>query len=77
MRRRIILAVTIAAPLLGDVSRRPSHSRSCRRRSRAHEVQAQQTPAGGTVIVKVINWRRPISSSCRRPRAARQTGRKC
>jgi hypothetical protein len=76
MRRRI-LALTIAAALFGGVAE-PALAQNSAGRSRAHEVQAQAEDAGGRHSHgEGDELARPISSSSRRPRAARLTGRKC
>jgi hypothetical protein len=57
MRRRIILAVTIAAALSGDVAA-PALAQSEAAPAIAAPVKSKpKTPAGGAVMVKVINWR--------------------
>src|SRR5271170_2913748 len=57
MRRRIILAVTIAAALSGDVAA-PALAQSESAPAAAAPMKSKpKTPAGGTVAVKVINWR--------------------
>jgi hypothetical protein len=59
MRRRIILAVTIAAALFGDVAAPAlAQSESAPAPAAAAPMKSKpKTPAGGTVTVKVINWR--------------------
>jgi len=57
MRRRIILAVTIAAALSGDVAA-PALAQSESAPAAAAPMKSKpKTPAGGTVAVKVTNWR--------------------
>jgi len=55
MRRRIILAVTIAAALFGDVAA-PALAQS-ESEPAAPMKSKPKTLAGGTITVKVINWR--------------------
>jgi hypothetical protein len=55
MRRRIILAVTIAAALFGDVAA-PALAQS-ESAPAAPMKSKPKTLAGGTITVKVINWR--------------------
>ena len=56
MRRRIILAVTIAAPLFGVVAA-PALAQNSESAPGALMKAKPKTPAGGTVTVKVTNWR--------------------
>jgi hypothetical protein len=58
MRRRIILAVTIAAALFGLVAA-PTLAQNSESRPAAVALMKSkpETPAGGTVTVKVTNWR--------------------
>ena len=53
MRRRIILAVTIAAALFGAELARAQNSAP----AAALMKSKPKTPAGGTLTVKVTNWR--------------------
>ena len=57
MRRRIILAVTIGAALFGDVAA-PALAQSESAPAPAEGMKSKpKTLAGGTITVKVINWR--------------------
>ena len=58
MRRRIVLAVTIAAALFGVVAAPalPQNSESAPAAAKLMKSKPK-TPAGGTVTVKVTNWR--------------------
>ena len=58
MRRRIILAVTIAAALFGVVAA-PALAQNSESAPAATALMKSKpkTPAGGTVTVKVTNWR--------------------
>ena len=58
MRRRIISAVTVAAALFGVVTVRALAQNSEAAQAAAAPMKAKpKTPAGGTVTVKVTNWR--------------------
>ena len=58
MRRRIILAVTIAAALLGVVAAPVLAQNSESAPAAAALMKSKpKTPGGGTVTVKVTNWR--------------------
>jgi hypothetical protein len=58
MRRRIILAVTIAAALFGIVGAPALAQNSESAPATAALMKSKpKTPAGGTVTVKVTNWR--------------------
>jgi hypothetical protein len=58
MRRRIILAVTIAAALFGVVAAPALAQNSESAPAAAAPMKSKpKTPAGGTVTVKVPNWR--------------------
>ena len=58
MRRRIIFAVTIAAALFGVVAAPVLAQNSESAPAAAAPVKSKpKTPAGGTVTVKVTNWR--------------------
>jgi hypothetical protein len=56
VRRRIILAVTIAAALFGVVAA-PALAQNSELAPAAAALMKSKTPAGGTVTVKVTNWR--------------------
>ena len=58
MRRRILLAVTIAAALFGGVAA-PALAQNSESAPAAAALMKSKptTPAGGTVTVKVTNWR--------------------
>ena len=58
MRRRIILAITIAAALFGVVAA-PALAQNSESAPAAAALMKSKpkTPAGGTVTVKVTNWR--------------------
>ena len=53
---RIILAVTIAAALFGVVAA-PAVAQNSKSAPAAAALMKSKTPAGGTVTVKVTNWR--------------------
>ena len=58
MRRQIILAVTIAAALFGAVAAPALAQNSESAPAAAAPMKSKpKTPAGGTVTVKVTNWR--------------------
>ena len=58
MRRRIILAVTIAAALFGVVAAPALAENSESAPAAAAPMKSKpKTPAGATVMVKVTNWR--------------------
>ena len=58
MRRRIIFAVTIAAALFGVVAASVLAQNSVSAPAAAAPVKSKpKTPVGGTVTVKVTNWR--------------------
>jgi hypothetical protein len=58
MKRRIILAVTIAAALFGVVAAPALAQNSESAPAAAAPMKSKpKTPAGGTVTVKVTNWR--------------------
>jgi hypothetical protein len=58
MRTRIILAVTIAAPLFGVVAAPALAQNSESAPAAAAPTKSKsKTPAGGAVTVKVMNWR--------------------
>ena len=56
MSRRIILAVTIAAALFGVLAP-PTLAQNSESAAAAPMKSKPKTPAGGTVAVKVTNWR--------------------
>ena len=56
MRRRIILAVTIAAALFGVLAP-PTLAQNSESAAAPPMKSKPKTPAGGTVTVKVTNWR--------------------
>ena len=78
MRRRIILAVTIAAALFG-VDAAPALAQNSESAPAAAALMKSKpkTPAGGTVTVKVTNWREADLVELQVVGAARLTGRKC
>ena len=58
MRRRTILAVTIAAAVFGVLTVPALAQNSASAPAAAAPVKSKpKTPAGGTVLVKVTNWR--------------------
>ena len=78
MRRRIILAVTIAAAVFGVAAALALAQSSESAPAAAALMKSKpKTPAGGTVTVKVTNWREADLVDSRWLRAARLTGRKC
>ena len=79
MRRRM-LAITIAAALFGVVAAPAVAQNSESASTAAAPVKSKpkpQTPAAGTVTVKVINWRNADLVELQAPRAAWLTGSKC
>ena len=56
MRRRIIVAFTIVATLFG-VAPAPALAQNMAPAAAAPMKSKPKTPAGGTVTVKVVNWR--------------------
>jgi hypothetical protein len=78
VRRQIILAVTITAALFGVVAA-PALAQNSESAPAAAALTKSKpnTPAGGTVTVKVTNWREADLVESRWARAARLTGKKC
>ena len=78
MRRRIILAVTIAAALFGVVAAPVLAQNSESAPAAAAPMKSKpKTPAGGAVTVKVTNWREADLVELQVVESPRLTGRKC
>jgi hypothetical protein len=77
MRRRIILAVAIAAALFGVVAA-PALAQNSETPTKPVPMKAKpKAPAGATVTVKVSNWRMADLVELQVAESARLTGRKC